>query len=877
MSCPVCCERFNKSTHNKIGCPYCPFDVCSSCAERYLCDTPDDAHCMSCRKGWSREVLCNNFSKKFVSTTYKSRRENLLLEREKSLMPATQPYVEIEKQIRKLNLDIINLKGTLDTEYTKLSDINTIPLGPLAVEHRVSTEYEASVIRHKLATEQKKVTAQLHVELEHLTWHLSTCVFRMSGTQVENERRTFVRACPWENCRGFLSPAWKCGMCENWTCPDCHEVKGPTREAEHTCDPSNVATAQLLAKDSRNCPNCAAMIFKINGCFAKDTKIPMFDGTTKLAQDISIGDVLIGDDGTPRKVLDTCKGRDEMFKVQQNKGVEYTVNSKHKLVLKFSGHKSIYKIGESFVVRWFDKSIKSKKFEKMEEAVIFRDNLQFPDEIEMLVEDYMKLGDSTKKFMMGFKSSGVVWPRKEVRLDPYIMGLWLGDGINNGKSFAANDTEILCRILEWCEKNEAELVHSGPYKFDVRRRNGAQGRLAISRGATSYDCKGCSQKFSSICDTPNKPYDNDTCRVAQFNPLKRALDSYNLIRNKHIPLDYIVNDRDTRLKVLAGLIDSDGHVSHEGKRVVIIQTNPKITEKIEFLVRSLGFTVSVTTSERKNVSIFGGDPKDYKDIYRINISGEHLEEIPTILPRKKCANSIPNKDGLRTSIRVSSVGQGDYYGWMVDCNKRFVLEDFTVVRNCDQMYCTQCHTAFSWKTGRIETGVVHNPHYFEYQRARGTLARQPGDVPCGGFPDFSLITRILRREHVDYGKISRAYRSHLHCQYAMIPRYTVNAENDNRDLRIKLMIGDIPEDLFKKKIQQREKARQRKTDIRQVLEMYMAVLNDLFQGFVSTENITELTVSLDALRNHVTSTFKAVSARYTHCAVPVISEMFDMY
>jgi hypothetical protein len=111
----------------------------------------------------------------------------------------------------------------------------------------------------------------------------------------------------------------------------------------------------------------------------------------------------------------------------------------------------------------------------------------------------------------------------------------------------------------------------------------------------------------------------------------------------------------------------------------------------------------------------------------------------------------------------------------------------------------------------------------------------------------------------------------------MLPRYTVNAENDNRDLRIKLMIGDISEDIFKKKIQQREKARQRKTDIRQVLEMYMAVLNDLFQGFVSTANITELTVSLDALRNHVTSTFKAVSARYTHCAVPVISEMFDMY
>jgi hypothetical protein len=110
----------------------------------------------------------------------------------------------------------------------------------------------------------------------------------------------------------------------------------------------------------------------------------------------------------------------------------------------------------------------------------------------------------------------------------------------------------------------------------------------------------------------------------------------------------------------------------------------------------------------------------------------------------------------------------------------------------------------------------------------------------------------------------------------MIPRYTVNALNDNRDLRIKLMIGDISEDIFKKKIQQREKARQRKTDIRQVLEMYMAVLNDLFQSFVNNADIPELMTSLEALKNHVNPTLKMVSARYTNCAVPLISELFDL-
>lgn len=59
-------------------------------------------------------------------------------------------------------------------------------------------------------------------------------------------------------------------------------------------------------------------------------------------------------------------------------------------------------------------------------------------------------------------------------------------------------------------------------------------------------------------------------------------------------------------------------------------------------------------------------------------------------------------------------------------------ERINKISGCDQMWCTTCRTTFSWKTGLIEEGVVHNPHYFQYMRNvnNGNIPRQPGDNPC---------------------------------------------------------------------------------------------------------------------------------------------------
>ena len=215
MSCNICCDDYNKSTRSRICCQYCDFDVCRNCCETYiLSETTPKCMNPDCAKEWTRKFLRENFTNVFLTSKYKEHLENVLFDQEKALLPATQPLVEekiakenIKKQMRDLDLFIDDL------------------------------------------FKQKR-------ELEQ----------RLYSKTEKAERGHFVRQCPANGCRGFLSNQWKCGICERWSCPDCHELKGFNRDCDHTCDPNNVETAKLLAKDSKPCPKCQSLIFKISGC-----------------------------------------------------------------------------------------------------------------------------------------------------------------------------------------------------------------------------------------------------------------------------------------------------------------------------------------------------------------------------------------------------------------------------------------------------------------------------------------------------------------------------------------------------------------------------------------------------------------------------------
>ena len=830
--CSVCIEKFGKTASKKRAtCPYCDIKACVKCTQIYLVGTHEDAHCMGCRKGWSREVLDSFAMLTWIDDNYKKHRQDILVDRERSRLPAAQLIIERIKQAEAMAPEIAEAKKESEALYKVYS---------IAMKKYLDLQARATNLSHG-RPEVTDINAP------------------------KEEKRVFVMPCPASSCRGFLSTAYKCGICDIYACPDCREIKGNAKDSAHTCDPKTVESVAALKKECRNCPECGTSIFRISGCFAKNTPILLWNGETKYSQNISIGDILVGDDGEQRIVENITSGSDKLYRVSQSNGEPYIVNSKHILALKYIGDKSIYWNNKTniFTLGWFNRETKrhqTKKFKVMPNEdkniikanidIFIKENINTNDVIEISVEDYISIDKWTKQRLVGFKTnSGINWQSQNIELDPYLLGLWLGDGTHSLPDIASNDIEIQKYILDWCNNNDAELIHDEGVKFRIRRKYSCNGkddqRLAIGNGSSSDNCKGCKYKNQEICNIVND-LNTNTNYSSKSNPFMDLIKKYNLFKNKHIPKEYLQNTRDVRLKLLAGIIDTDGHVpkNQNGKRAIITQSNDNLSQDIIILAKSLGFVVNVTKYECKNKVIFDIPAKDYKDKYCINISGDKLEEIPTLLPRKKCINSNTNKDYFKTSITVTEAGYGEYYGWSVNSNKRFLHKDFTVLRNCSQMFCTQCHTGFDWNSGKkVVSGPIHNPHYFDYikQLNGGVIPRSPGDIPCGNnLPSPWTLDRILRVLPSDTSMMAnrniiyQALNTFNHMLGWEIPNNTNHVEDtDNTPYNLRYLRNEINEIKWKQILQQREKRRAKRDEIRQRMEAFCGAASDIYGRYTN--------------------------------------------
>jgi DNA-directed RNA polymerase beta subunit len=395
-------------------------------------------------------------------------------------------------------------------------------------------------------------------------------------------------------------------------------------------------------------------------CFDPKTPILMWDGTIKEAKDIIIGDCLIDDNGNAVRVRSTCAGVKAMYEIIPSKRnfMSYTVTDNHILTLKVRKYVTTRNHRGKKEISWFDKKelrYRYQWFETEDERNAFMSTLGDIDDnvVDITIEKYMALPENVRKNLYLFKSDGINWEHKDVALDPYLMGMWLGDGNSKGDGFSTADMELRDKYIQWGKDNDATITAVQKYKYSIS---------------------------STINKTQNPGF------YTEAAPLKKFLNKYGLVNNKHIPKDYIVNDRATRLAVLAGLIDTDGSVRANGHQIRIAQgeKNFRIINDAEFLARSLGYSCHVYDYEQSYT---------HKGITKmlplrgLAITGEKLFEIPTVLPRKKL-NKFDNPTSakrcssfLQSSFQLIKKDIQPYVGWQLEGSGRFLLGDMSISHN----------------------------------------------------------------------------------------------------------------------------------------------------------------------------------------------------
>jgi DNA gyrase/topoisomerase IV subunit B len=465
------------------------------------------------------------------------------------------------------------------------------------------------------------------------------------------------------------------------------------------------------------------------GCLSPDTPILMWDGSIKIAKDIIIGDVLIGDDGNRRNVLKITNGIDEMYEIVDIHNKKIIVNSQHILTLHYKQNGTIlwketckswylyYYNGTTIIEKTistnkstnikntYNKSILSKE-EAYEKILNFKYELEktisLSSVIDIKVIDYLNLSKTNKKKMfMISNTSTIQWEKKSVPLDPYILGAWLGDGDHNGSGFTSMDDEIVKKFALWADTINCEIIHhsNSPgrndcYHYGIRRKQRGNLIAIGDKYNSSINCNAC--KNSKIkhpacdwsfdkCELINDDYSLTINGAKRYdlNPFKEILKKNNLFKNKHIPREYMINDKETRMQLLAGFIDTDGCIKQNNlyPSVEISQSNRlhgNLIDQLDFIAKSLGFSTSITYSNKNGITSKGLN----KTMKVLKIFGDNIYEIPTLLPRKKINNILRIKHNMNYSrFDIRSIGKNEFYGWQIDDNERFILGNFIVTHN----------------------------------------------------------------------------------------------------------------------------------------------------------------------------------------------------
>jgi hypothetical protein len=274
--CNICANNYTPILRKKIICKFCSKDTCSKCIEQYLMSRMEDAHCIHCRVKYTDSMLYDICTKTYLQQTYFRHRQEILMNRERANLPGLQTTALERRRRRDSYHQILEFKRTihhlknqkmdLRHEYNQLYVIyfDKLKHGTSTPADRVKLD-EISAREHLINTEIRHLKDQIH----HLRWNGNNTQDNEDSKddeKKEDEKKKFIRRCMKPNCQGFLSTAWKCGLCNWYSCSKCFSVKGENHDSPHECKKEDLDTAALIRSDSKPCPSCGEFINKSVGC-----------------------------------------------------------------------------------------------------------------------------------------------------------------------------------------------------------------------------------------------------------------------------------------------------------------------------------------------------------------------------------------------------------------------------------------------------------------------------------------------------------------------------------------------------------------------------------------------------------------------------------
>lgn len=263
------------------------------------------------------------------------------------------------------------------------------------------------------------------------------------------------------------------------------------------------------------------------------------------------------------------------------------------------------------------------------------------EELNLDTNELLDIKEQTLQVQYEAIIQKIEYPEQEQLLHPYFIGYWLGDGFKREKLICYNEDD-----KDIIEKWLINYVNTNPNRF-------------------SYTIKEIDTSFSM-----------GTKKMYRFRIIDNTMLSKNnywtktFKNNKHIPDNYLYSSIDQRMQLLAGFIDSDGN--YDKTRFKIYNSDYKLIKQLQELSRSLGF--KTTLNERVN-SI------NNSINYYLQITGDiHL--IPTKYSRKQAKKTI-KQGSARNHIKIdiTSGKVENFYGFEIDGDNLFLLEDYTVTHN----------------------------------------------------------------------------------------------------------------------------------------------------------------------------------------------------